>query len=240
MAHLSVNVDHVATLRQARQAPYPDPKEAAMIAERAGASGVTIHLRGDRRHIQDDDVRSLRQAVHGKLNLEMAMTDEMVTFALECKPDQVTLVPERAEEVTTEGGLDVLTGRDRICEVANRLVDSGISVSAFIDPDPRQIGGLSELTGGLALGFEINTDAYAKARGTEIDSELGKILRSAEQGVDDGLHVYAGHGLNTENVGPIASIPQIEELNIGHAIVARSVVIGMEAAVMEMLAAMKA
>jgi pyridoxine 5-phosphate synthase len=239
MAVLSVNVDHVATLRQARQADYPDPVEAATIAEQAGASGITVHLRSDRRHIQDQDVRTLRQVVHGKLNLEMATTDEMVSFALDCcKPDQVTLVPERPEEVTTEGGLDLLGHGDEIGTVAKHLADNGISVSVFIDPDPRQIERLSQIRGELTLGFEINTDSYSTARGAGRDTELAKIIEVAELGMENGLLVYAGHGLNTDNVGPVSAIPQIEELNIGHAIVSRAVLIGMEAAVSEMLTAM--
>jgi pyridoxine 5-phosphate synthase len=239
MAVLSVNVDHVATLRQARQADYPDPVEAATIAEQAGASGITVHLRSDRRHIQDQDVRTLRQVVHGKLNLEMATTDEMVSFALDCcKPDQVTLVPERPEEVTTEGGLDLLGHGDEVGTVAKHLADNGISVSVFIDPDPRQIERLSQIRGDLTLGFEINTDSYSTARGAGRDTELAKIIEVAELGMENGLLVYAGHGLNTDNVGPVSAIPQIEELNIGHAIVSRAVLIGMEAAVSEMLTAM--
>jgi pyridoxine 5-phosphate synthase len=239
MAHLSVNVDHVATLRQARRADYPDPVEAATMAEQAGASGITVHLRGDRRHIQDQDVRSLRQVVHGKLNLEMATTDEMVAFALDCcKPDQITLVPERPEEVTTEGGLDLLGHGDEVGRVAKLLEGNGIAVSVFIDPDPRQIERLSQIRGDLTLGFEINTDSYTKAHGSARETELSKIVEVAELGMDNGLLVYAGHGLNTDNVGPVAAIPQIEELNIGHAIVSRAVLIGMEAAVSEMLTAM--
>jgi pyridoxine 5-phosphate synthase len=238
MAHLSVNVDHVATLRQARRGDYPDPVEAAIICEQAGASGITVHLRGDRRHIQDQDVLSLRQVVHGKLNLEMSTTDEMVAFALDCKPDQVTLVPERPEEVTTEGGLDLLGHGDEVGKVAQRLAENGISVSVFIDPDPRQIERLSQIRGDLELGFEINTDSYTKSRGSALETELSKILEVSELGMDNGLRVYAGHGLNPENVGPVAAIAQIEELNIGHAIVSRAVFIGMEAAVREMLAAM--
>jgi pyridoxine 5-phosphate synthase len=238
MAHLSVNVDHVATLRQARQADYPDPVEAATMAEHAGASGITVHLRSDRRHIQDQDVRTLRQVVHGKLNLEMATTDEMVKFALDCKPDQVTLVPERPEEVTTEGGLDLIGHGDEVGDVAKRLADNGIAVSVFIDPDRRQIERLSQIRGDLTLGFEINTDSYTKARGSAQEAELSKVVEVAMLGMENGLLVYAGHGLTTDNVGPVTAIPQIEELNIGHSIVSRAVLIGMEAAVSEMLTAM--
>ena len=239
MVHLSVNVDHVATLRQARRAPYPDPVEAAALAERAGASGITIHLRGDRRHIQDDDVTALRRAVHGKLNLEMAATDEMLAIALERRPNQVTLVPERPEEVTTEGGLDLLRQRDKLRRVAASLVESEIAVSVFLDPDLRQVEAASKLGQDHSLGFEINTDRYTKLRGSNRDAELEKIAQVAETGWGNGLRVYAGHGLTTENVGPIAAIAHMEELNIGHSIVSRALIVGMEAAVREMLEAMR-
>jgi pyridoxine 5-phosphate synthase len=237
MVHLSVNVDHVATLRQARRAAYPDPVEAAILAEQAGASGITLHLRGDRRHIQDDDVTALRQVVHGKLNLEMAATEEMLAIALERRPNQVTLVPERPEEVTTEGGLDVTRQADHIRQAAERLLESEIAVSVFLDPDPTQLEALSELNRDLFLGFEINTDQYSRARGTALEDERAKIANIAATGMQNGLRVYAGHGLTTANVGPIAAIPQIEELNIGHSIVSRAVIVGMRAAVREMLEA---
>lgn len=239
MVHLSVNVDHVATLRQARRASYPDPVEAAALAERAGASGITIHLRGDRRHIQDADVTALRQAVRGKLNLEMAANDEMLAIALERHPDQVTLVPERPEEVTTEGGLDLLRHGDQVRRMAERLVEGEIAVSVFLDPDPRQLEAAHKLGRDLSLGFEINTDSYSKARESALEDELEKISRIAEAGQKNGLQVYAGHGLTTGNVGPIAAIPQIEELNIGHSIVSRAVIVGIEPAVREMLQAMR-
>lgn len=239
MVHLSVNVDHVATLRQARRASYPDPLEAATLAEQAGASGITIHLRGDRRHIQDGDLSTLRQAVHGKLNLEMAASDEMLGIATEHRPDQVTLVPERPEEVTTEGGLDLLRHGVQVRRVAESLAESGIGVSVFLDPDLQQVEAARELGRDLSLGFEINTDSYSKARGSAIGEELAKIRGIAEAGWDNRLRVYAGHGLTTGNVGPIAATPQIEELNIGHSIVSRAVIVGMEAAVREMLGAMR-
>ncbi len=235
-AKLSVNVDHVATLRQARKADDPDPVEAARIAEDAGASGVTAHLRVDRRHIQDSDVERLRASVRGKLNLEMSSAEDMVKIALWVKPDQVTLVPERPEEVTTEGGLNLLLYARRIAEVAERLAAGGMAVSLFIDPDPLQLQALARLSGHGVTGFEINTDAYSRA--PAIGSELRQIAESVEQGRAAGFHAYAGHGLRTDNVGPIAALPGMEELNIGHFIVSRAVVVGMEAAVREMLAAM--
>ncbi|MFP5285421.1 MAG: pyridoxine 5'-phosphate synthase [Thermoanaerobaculia bacterium] len=233
-ARLSVNVDHVATLRQARRAAYPDPVDAARIAEDAGASGITVHLRVDRRHIQDRDVERLRRPVRGKLNLEMSTAEEMLQLALRVKPDQVTLVPERPEEVTTEGGLDVVRHGERIAEEAEQLQEAGIEVSLFVDPDLKQIQAIRGVS-----GFEINTDAYTKARDqAEAMMQLDKVARAATLGRGRGLHLYAGHGLRTDNVGPIAALPGMEELNIGHWLVSRSVLVGMDAAVREMLAAM--
>ena len=235
---LSVNVDHVATLRQARRTLYPDPVEAARIAEAAGAAGVTVHLRVDRRHIQDSDVERLRQSVRGKLNLEMSSAEEMVNMALRVKPHQVTLVPERPEEVTTEGGLNLILYGRRIAHVAERLAAEKIEVSLFVDPDPRQIQALATLAGSGVTGFEINTDVYTRAEGPEaLAEEVRQIAGVVEQGRAAGFHAYAGHGLRTDNVGPVAAIPGMEELNIGHAIIARAVIVGMEAAVREMLAA---
>ena len=237
-ARLSVNVDHVATVRQARKTRYPDLVEAARIAEAAVASGVTVHLRVDRRHVQDADVERLRESVQGKLNLEMSSSEDMVKVALRVKPDQVTLVPERPEEVTTEGGLNLLLYGRRITDVADRLSASGIAVSLFIDPDPGQIQALDNLKGHGVTGFEINTDAYTRAAEEEaVAAELQQIAEAVGQGRSLGLRAYAGHGLRTDNVGPVAAIPGMEELNIGHAIVARAVIVGMEAAVREMLAA---
>lgn len=239
-AKLSVNVDHVATVRQARKTSYPDPLEAARIAEEAGASGITVHLRMDRRHAQDSDVEGLRASVKGKLNLEMSSAEEMVKIALRVKPDQVTLVPERPEEVTTEGGLNLILYGRRIAGVAERLAAAGIAVSLFVDPDPRQIQALSGLASRGVGGFEVNTDAYALAAGAGArESEVRQIAEVVEQGRAAGFHAYAGHGLNAGNAGPVAAIPGMEELNIGHAIIARAVIVGMEAAVKEMLAAMK-
>ncbi len=235
---LSVNVDHVATLRQARRASYPDPVEAARLAEEAGASGITIHLRGDRRHIQDADLAALRRSVRGKLNLEMAASEEMLRIALAQRPAQVTLVPERPEEVTTEGGLDLLAHGERVAEAAAALADAGIAVSVFLDPDPRQLDRLAAMAGGRVRGFEINTDRYTKAAPERRAAELRPVAEVATLGRRVGLRVYAGHGLNVENVGPVARLAEVEELNIGHSIVARAVLVGMPAAVREMLAAM--
>lgn len=237
-ARLSVNVDHVATLRQARRSSYPDPVEAARLAEAAGASGITAHLRVDRRHIQDSDVERLRGTVRGKLNLEMSTSEEMLRVALRVKPDQVTLVPERPEEVTTEGGLNLLLYGRRVGEVAERLAGEGIEVSLFLDPNARQIQALAELASRGVGGFEINTDAYTRVtEPVAVETELRQIADAVEQGRAAGFHAYAGHGLRTDNVGPIAAIPGMEELNIGHFIVARAALVGMEAAVKEMLAA---
>lgn len=240
---LSVNVDHVATLRQARRTFHPDPAEAAKIAEEAGAAGITVHLRMDRRHIQDSDVERLRGTVRGKLNLEMSIAEEMVRLALRVKPDQVTLVPERPEEVTTEGGLNLLFYGRRIGETVERLAEAGIAVSLFLDPDPGQIETLAGFAPRGVQGFEINTDAYTRAAAADPASagsalaQITQIAEVAELGRSRGLKVYAGHGLNTGNVGPVAAIPGMEELNIGHSIMARAVLIGMDAAVREMLAA---
>jgi len=237
---LAVNVDHVATLRQARGTPYPDPVEAARLAEAAGAHGITVHLRGDRRHIQEEDVARLRARVAGKLNVEMAATDEMVEIALRHRPDQVSLVPERPEEVTTEGGLDLTRHRGRVEEAARRLAGAGIAVSLFLDPDPRQVEIAAALPRELVGGFEINTDAYTRAAtpGGDEGAELEKVRRAAREGAAAGLHVYARHGLTTANVGPVAATHEIEELNIGHALVSRAVLVGMTEAVREMLRAM--
>jgi pyridoxine 5-phosphate synthase len=240
-AKLSVNVDHVATLRQARRTIYPDPVEAARIAEAAGAAGITVHLRMDRRHIQDSDVERLRGVVKGKLNLEMSSAEDMARVALAVKPDQVTLVPERPEEVTTEGGLNLILYGRRIAGVAERLAAAGIAVSLFVDPDPRQIQALIPLKDSGITGFEINTDVYTRADDSAaVEAELRQVAEAVEQGRGAGLHAYAGHGLRTDNVGPVAAIPGMEELNIGHFIIARAVIVGIDAAVREMLAAMSA
>jgi pyridoxine 5-phosphate synthase len=235
---LSVNIDHVATLRQARRAVYPDPVEAARIAEDAGAAGITAHLRGDRRHVQEADLEALRRSVRGKLNLEMAATAEMLAIAERVRPHQVTLVPERHDEVTTQGGLDLAAHGERVRDAAMRLSAAGIAVSLFIDPDPAQLERLVEMGPGAVEGFEINTDAYTRAAGLDSELHLTGMRAAAEQGHASGLRVYAGHGLTGANVGPVAAIPHMEELNIGHWLVSRAVLVGLGAAVREMLAAM--
>ena len=240
MTRLSVNVDHVATLRQARGTRYPEPVATALIAEQAGATGITVHLRGDRRHIQERDVTEIRQAIQGKLNLEMATTDEMIAIALETRPDQVTLVPERPEEVTTEGGLDLLTAGDRALTTADRLAAAGIEMSVFIDPEKSQVGWLAERGPTAIRGFEINTDRYARATTpADRELELAAIRKAAAQGEAAGMLVFAGHALTTENVGPIAAVAPIEELNIGHFLIGRAVEVGIATAVDEMLQAMR-
>ena len=230
MIRLGINVDHVATLRQARLADVPDPLEAALLAEKGGADGITVHLREDRRHIQERDVTLLRQKVRTKLNLEMAVTDEMVRKAQEIIPDDACFVPERREELTTEGGLDVIAHRERIRDAIERLREKGIRVSLFVDPEADQIEASHEAG---AHAVEIHTGRYCNSR---IDRalELRDILLAASLAQGLGLEVHAGHGLDYENVGPIAAIPEIVELNIGHSIVARAVMVGMEQAVREM------
>jgi pyridoxine 5-phosphate synthase len=229
---LGVNVDHIATLRQARKSHEPDPIGAAVLAEMAGADGITIHLRGDRRHIQDRDVELLRRVVQTRLNLEMAANPAMVTLAATHKPDHATLVPERREEVTTEGGLDVLLNLTLIRKTVTDLKEAGIEVSIFVDPDYDQIKAISKL--GVSL-IEINTAKYAEARRDEqAASEAESVAQLARAASKLGLRVLAGHGLNYRNVRRIVRIPEIEELNIGHSIVARASLVGMERAVREM------
>ncbi|HRC84953.1 MAG TPA: pyridoxine 5'-phosphate synthase [Thermoanaerobaculia bacterium] len=235
---LQVNVDHVATLRQTRRSAYPDPVELAGIALGAGASGITVHLRGDRRHIQDRDVRRLRSELDTRLNLEMAATPEMIQLALELQPDQVSLVPERPEEVTTEGGLDLAGRLAEVARAAEALAGAGIEVSLFLDPDPGQISRLEALSRSVR-GFEINTDAYTRAPLPLRAEELAKVQEAAALGRSLGKAVFAGHGLTAANVGPIAAIPEVEELNIGHWLVCRSLTLGMAGAVAEMLSAMR-
>ncbi len=235
---LSVNVDHVATLRQARLAGYPSPLEAARLAEEAGAFGITVHLRQDRRHIQDRDVVDLREAVTGRLNLEIAAEEPMLQFAERVKPDQVTLVPERPDEVTTEGGLDLIARGDQVRRAASRLVEAGIRVAVFVDPDLEQLAALADQDD--VTGFELNTDAYTRVSGAEADAQFTKIEAAAERGLAAGREAYAGHGLTVANVGRVAALAGVSELNIGHSIVSRAVLIGMPAAVAEMLEAMQA
>ena len=234
---LGVNVDHVATLRQARRSTYPDPVTAAAIAELAGAGQITIHLREDRRHIQDRDLRILRDTCQTLLNLEMAATAEMVKIAYEYKPDVVTLVPERREELTTEGGLDVNGQRDNIAKITKNLKDGEITVSLFIDPDLDQVRAAHKVD---ADRIELHTGRYCEARNErERARELARIVDAAKAGARLGMGVAAGHGLNYDNVLPIARIQEIDELNIGHSIVSRSVFTGFERAVREMLELMR-
>lgn len=230
---LGVNVDHVATVRQARRAPYPDPVEAALLAERAGADQITVHLREDRRHIQDRDVEILRRVVGTELNLEMAGTQEMVNIALKLSPDTVTLVPERREEVTTEGGLDVVSHKDQLQRFIRLLRDGDIRVSLFIDPDLDQVRAAHKLD---AHAIEIHTGRYAEARSKK--EELARIRDAAKLASKLGLRVAAGHGLHYKNTTDIVLIAEIEELNIGHSIVGRALMTGMEAAVRDMIAVM--
>ncbi len=232
MPHLGVNVDHVATVRQARRTYEPDPVWAAVLAELGGADGITIHLRVDRRHIQDRDLRLLRETVTVKLNLEMACWDEIVEIACQVHPDQATLVPERREEITTEGGLDVIAHRERVSEVIKRLKDAGIFVSVFLDPDLNQIEAAAELG---ADAIELHTGPYAMAKpGKDQEQQLRILEQAAEHVRRCGPELHAGHSLNYKNVVPVARIPGMLELNIGHAIVARAIFVGMEQAVREM------
>jgi pyridoxine 5-phosphate synthase len=234
---LGVNIDHVATLRQARRVPDPDPVQAAILAELAGADGITVHLRSDRRHIQDRDVEILRQVVKTRLNLEMAATQEMLKIALTAKPHQVTLVPERREEITTEGGLDVVLNSVQLKPAVKMLEEGGIHVSVFVDPDLEQVKEAHRID---AHAIEINTAAYADARDDQgREAALRKTLDAARFGRKLGLAVHAGHGLTYENVRAVAALLEISELNIGHNIVARAVLVGMERAVREMREAMR-
>ena len=237
MLSLGVNIDHVATIRQARRTVEPDPIAAAVLAELGGADGITVHLREDRRHIQDRDVRLLRETVRTHLNLEMAPTEEMVEIALNIKPDYVTLVPEKREEVTTEGGIDIVSNLDRFTGVVDKLQSAGIPVSWFIDADTEQIEA-SAKTGGNFI--ELHTGKYADATDEATrHQELSILTRGTEIAIANGLRVNAGHGLTYWNVYPIACIEGMEELNIGHTIISRAVLVGMERAVREMKLAMK-
>lgn len=244
MTRLGVNVDHVATVRQARRAPEPDPVTAALLAELAGADGITVHLRGDRRHIRERDVRLLREVVTTRLNLEMAITEEMMEIAARLRPNTATLVPETDEEVTTEGGLDVMARPQSVRSAIRTLEGAGMEVSLFIDPDLDQLDAASRIGAGLV---ELNTAAYAEAVPKGLSEhepgyrrELDKMVEASEFAAARGIRVLAGHGLTYRNVRPISRIPQVEELNIGHNIVARATLVGMERAVREMLRAMNA
>lgn len=242
MTKLGVNIDHIATIRQARRALEPDPVAAAVLAELAGADGITAHLRQDRRHIQDSDVRRLRDTVTTRLNLEMAATDEMVRGAQDLHPDQATLVPEKIDEITTEGGLNAAGNPEPIRRAVMNLAEAGIQASLFIDPDSEQIDAAADL--GVSI-IELNTRAYSEAApkspdlaGAALDNELTRIIRACERARGNGLKVLAGHGLTYRNVRLISDIPEIEELNIGHNIIARASLVGLQRAVREMLQAM--
>jgi pyridoxine 5-phosphate synthase len=234
---LGVNIDHIATIRQARRAVEPDPVAAALLAELAGADGITVHLREDRRHIQDRDVRILRQTVRTHLNLEMAATDEMVAIALEIKPEYVTLVPEKRQEITTEGGLDIAGQMTMMTQVVTKLQDAGIPVSLFIDADPTQIKASAD-TG--AQYIELHTGQYADAPGEIAQAKALSILgKGCELALAAGLRINAGHGLTYWNVHPVAGLPGMEELNIGHTIISRAALVGIERAVREMKQAIR-
>lgn len=237
MPTLGVNIDHIATIRQARRTVEPDPIAAAVLAELAGADGITAHLREDRRHIQDRDIRLLRQTVRTHLNLEMAATDEMVAIALDVKPDYVTLVPERREEVTTEGGLDVAGQAARMQMVVSQLQGAGIPVSLFIDADPEQIK--ASVSSGAQF-IELHTGRYAEAHSEDDRArELKYLADGCAIAIEAGLRVNAGHGLTYWNVYPVACLPGMEELNIGHTIISRAALVGLERAVREMKLALR-
>ncbi len=228
---LGVNIDHVATLRQARRGASPDPLHAALVAEQWGADSITLHLREDRRHIQDRDVEVMREVLKTRMNLEMAATQEMIRIACRIGPADACLVPEKREEVTTEGGLDVAGDTERIREACSRLATAGVRVSLFIDPDTVQVEAAARAG---AQAIELHTGAYAGARGAVQAAELHRLAEAARQASAAGLIVNAGHGLDYHNVQPVAALPQVVELNIGHAIIARAVFAGLGPAVAEM------
>lgn len=234
---LGVNIDHVATLRQARGTAYPDPIAAALLCEQAGADGITLHLREDRRHIQDDDVRRMLPLLKTRMNLEIAVTDEMVSFACALKPQHVCLVPEKREELTTEGGLDVIGRFDAVQGAVHKLTNAGIEVSLFIDPDPKQIDAVIETA---APAIELHTGAYAETMGNDsaMQAELSRLVDSAKYArlKSENLIINAGHGLTVLNVSPIAKIKEIHELNIGHSLVADALFLGLPKAVQQMKA----
>ncbi|OGI45949.1 MAG: pyridoxine 5'-phosphate synthase [Candidatus Muproteobacteria bacterium RBG_16_65_34] len=231
MIQLGVNIDHIATLRQARGTRYPDPVQAAIEAEQAGADAITLHLREDRRHIQERDVEIIRQTLHTRMNLEMAATEEMIVIARRIRPHDCCLVPERRQELTTEGGLDVAGQHRKIAEACARLADAGIRVSLFVDPEPDQIEAAAAAG---APVIEIHTGHYAELEGVARNPELARVEQAVQLGLDLKLQVNAGHGLNYQNVQPIAALPGLSELNIGHAIVARALFTGLAEAVREM------
>ncbi|MEK6715329.1 MAG: pyridoxine 5'-phosphate synthase [Candidatus Omnitrophota bacterium] len=229
---LGVNIDHIATLRQLRKGTYPDPVKAARVVERAGADGIVAHLREDRRHINDNDLKRLKESVTTHLNLEMSIDPEIVAIAIKTKPEQATLVPEKRAELTTEGGLDIISLKLKVRNVIDKLKDSGIKVSLFIEPDICQIDMAKEIN---ANAIELHTGRYANAAAKEKNKELAQIKKSARFAAEIGLAVFAGHGLDYENVTPIVNIPEVEELNIGYSIITRAVFVGLENAVKEML-----
>jgi pyridoxine 5-phosphate synthase len=231
LIRLGVNVDHVATVRQARRVDLPDPVEAALMAERAGADGITVHLREDRRHIQELDVQLLRQRLQTKLNLEMAVTPSMLAFAENLRPDDACFVPEKREELTTEGGLDVISHGQKISEATQQLQGRGVRVSLFIDPETAQIEASRDAG---AHAVEIHTGAYCNALGIEREKQLQAIREASKFAQSLGLEVHGGHGLNYDNVLSIAQIPEMAELNIGHSIIARAIIVGIEQATREM------
>ena len=231
MIRLGVNIDHIATVRQARRTYEPDPVAAAVLATLGGADGITVHLREDRRHIQDRDVLLLRQTVTTRLNLELSVADEIVTIAVQVKPDEATLVPEKREELTTEGGLDVAANPTAVTAAVKRLKDAGIVVALFLDADIEQVD-LARAVGADAVEF--HTGTYAAAKGAEVDAELAKLRTATAHAVQRGLHVHLGHGLNYQNVAAVVRIPGVEELNIGHSIISRAVLVGLERAVRDM------
>lgn len=234
---LGVNIDHVATVRQARGTIYPSPLKAARLCEKAGAHGITVHLREDRRHIQDADVYALKNTLRIPLNLEMACAPEIVAIALDVKPTEVCLVPERREELTTEGGLDVVGNKDTLADVVRKLNDAGIVVSLFVEPDPAQLEVSKELG---ATYVELHTGRYCDTEGKEAEAELARLVTGAEFAHALGLKVNAGHGIHLGNLSGILSIPYLDTLNIGHSMVARAIMVGMEQAVREMLEAIQA
>jgi len=237
---LGVNIDHVATVRNARRTFEPDPVHAAVIADLAGADQITLHVREDRRHVNERDLKLIKELIHSKVNLEMAITEEMIQLALEVKPHQVTLVPERREEITTEGGLDVVNQMEKVKSAVERLKRTGITVNLFVDPEEEQIRASAQVG---ADAVELHTGTYAEAWARNdaegVERELERLRKSANLAKTLGLKVYAGHGLTYKNVKPIAQIPEVEELNIGHSIVANAILKGLKEAVQEMLRIVK-
>ena len=237
---LGVNIDHVATVRNARRTFEPDPVHAAVIADLAGADQITLHVREDRRHVNERDLKLIKELIHSKVNLEMAITEEMIQLALEVKPHQVTLVPERREEITTEGGLDVVNQMEKVKSAVERLKRAGITVNLFVDPEEEQIRASAQVG---ADAVELHTGTYAEAWARNdaegVERELERLRKSATLAKTLGLKVYAGHGLTYKNVKPIAQIPEVEELNIGHSIVANAILKGLKEAVQEMLRIVK-